>query len=263
MYCGLDIMTVSDQSVSLHAKTESFVFKSTSLSMPVLELRSNNLDEIEQTLIAKISSAPAFFKQCPIVFSFKQLAAEQRLELAKLVTLCRNYGILPLGIQGDEGVYQQELAGLHLAHFENNKAKPVTPQPEAVAVAPVVEVEPEPAVDSVPSPSHKPAKIVSDPIRSGQQLYAAGDMIILSSVSAGAEILAEGNIHVYGALRGRALAGVKGDLTARIFCHSQEAELLSIAGHFMIDEELRKAHWKTPAQVYLQGEELTIKSLTL
>ncbi len=106
-------------------------------------------------------------------------------------------------------------------------------------------------------------KIISTPVRSGQQIYAAGgDLIVLAPVSAGAELLADGNIHVYGPLRGRALAGVKGNTQARVFCQSQEAELISIAGCFMVDEDLRSDHWKQAVQVTLKQEKLTIQSLT-
>ena len=88
-------------------------------------------------------------------------------------------------------------------------------------------------------------KLITHPVRSGQQIYAAGgDLVVLSSVSPGAEVLADGNIHVYGTLRGRALAGVKGNRSARIFCQRLEAELISIAGHYKISEDLRNSHWQ-------------------
>ncbi|WP_250655011.1 septum site-determining protein MinC [Alkalimarinus coralli] len=105
-------------------------------------------------------------------------------------------------------------------------------------------------------------RIIYQPVRSGQQIYAQnGDLIVLAQVSAGAEILADGNIHVYGPLRGRALAGVRGNTKARIFCHSLEAELVSIAGQYKISEDLQNGHWKQPAQIHLSDETLTVKAL--
>lgn len=105
-------------------------------------------------------------------------------------------------------------------------------------------------------------RIIYQPVRSGQQVYAQnGDLIVLAQVSAGAEILADGNIHVYGPLRGRALAGVKGNTQARIFCHSLEAELVSIAGQYKISEDLQNESWKKPSQVHLSDETLTVKAL--
>ena len=101
-----------------------------------------------------------------------------------------------------------------------------------------------------------PTKVISRPVRSGQQIYAEGsDLILLASVSEGAEILADGHIHVYGTLRGRALAGVKGDTSARIFCQQMEAELVSIAGQFVMNDTLRGHCWKQSAQVFLDEEE--------
>jgi len=105
-------------------------------------------------------------------------------------------------------------------------------------------------------------KLITTPIRSGQQVYApGGDLVVLAPVSAGAEILADGNIHVYGPLRGRALAGVKGDTEARIFCQSLEAELISIAGNYKVNEDLQKEHWKEGIQARLEGDQLVITPL--
>ena len=87
------------------------------------------------------------------------------------------------------------------------------------------------------------------------------DLIVMSQVSEGAEVLADGNIHIYGGLRGRALAGVKGDEAARIFCHSMEAELLSIAGNFLLSEDFQEQFLKQPVQVYLKDEGLCIDPL--
>ena len=88
-----------------------------------------------------------------------------------------------------------------------------------------------------------------------------GDLIVFSSVSNGAEILADGHIHVYGPLRGRALAGVLGDKDARIFCKSLEAELISIAGHYRIYEDLKDSHWKQAVCIQLQDERLNIRAV--
>jgi septum site-determining protein MinC len=104
--------------------------------------------------------------------------------------------------------------------------------------------------------------VVTQPVRSGQQIFAPeGDLIILAPVSAGAEILASGNIHVYGPLRGRALAGVHGDTSAHIFCQSMEAELVSIAGHYKISEDLQESCWKQAAHVQLRDDLLMVNLL--
>ncbi|WP_344809067.1 septum site-determining protein MinC [Allohahella marinimesophila] len=116
----------------------------------------------------------------------------------------------------------------------------------------------EPAEEAVPR-----NMIVTNPVRSGQQIYAkGGDLIVTAAVSAGAELLADGNIHVYGALRGRALAGVKGNQAARIFCHSLEAELVSIAGQYRISEDLQKTEWQKSCQIYLADGKMKIQALS-
>ncbi|MEO1895498.1 MAG: septum site-determining protein MinC, partial [Methylococcales bacterium] len=103
------------------------------------------------------------------------------------------------------------------------------------------------------------SKIITAQVRSGQRIYSKSDLIILSSVSAGAEIISEGNIHVYGALKGRALAGVLGDQESRIFCLNLEAELISIAGIYQVSENLDTASYKKPIQIYLNNEKLIIQ----
>ncbi len=111
--------------------------------------------------------------------------------------------------------------------------------------------------------AEQPNKLITTPIRSGQQVYApGGDLIVAAPVSAGAELLADGNIHVYGALRGRALAGVKGNEQARIFCQSMEAELVSISGNFKLEETLSSEYRGKPVMIYLEDKVLKVKPLT-
>jgi septum site-determining protein MinC len=106
------------------------------------------------------------------------------------------------------------------------------------------------------------SKIITEPVRSGQQIYAPdGDLIILNHVSNGAELIADGNIHIYGALRGRALAGINGNQEARIFCSSLEAELVSVAGSYKISEDIERQAWKIPAQIYIKDDRLQISEL--
>ena len=136
--------------------------------------------------------------------------------------------------------------------------------PEAVREV-IREVVREVAVEvpvQVPVPG--PGTLVVDkPLRSGQQVYArGGDLVVMAPVSAGAELLADGNIHVYGPLRGRALAGVKGDTRARIFCQQMGAEMLSVAGQYKTAEELRRDPlWGQSVQISLSGDVLNITRL--
>lgn len=126
----------------------------------------------------------------------------------------------------------------------------------AKAAAPEKPTEP-------PPPVVRPTKLVTTPVRGGVQIYAAGgDLIVLAPVSPGAELLADGNIHVYGPMRGRALAGVKGDTSARIFCQQLAAELVSIAGNYKVAEDLRRSpQWGQAVHVSLSGDVLNITRL--
>ena len=112
------------------------------------------------------------------------------------------------------------------------------------------------------APSRASTKVINRPVRSGQQAYArGGDLIVLGLTSAGAELIADGNIHVYGALRGRALAGASGDAGARIFCRSLEADLVSIAGNWQVRDDMPDGLIGKPAQISLKDEKLIIEPL--
>ncbi|MGZ9034790.1 MAG: septum site-determining protein MinC, partial [Rhodospirillales bacterium] len=107
------------------------------------------------------------------------------------------------------------------------------------------------------------SKVVIHPVRSGRQIYAQGaDLIVLASISPGAELIADGHIHVYGALRGRALAGIGGNTDARIFCRSLEAELVSVAGYWRVRDDIPEELIGKPVQIYLGKEQVIIEELT-
>lgn len=142
------------------------------------------------------------------------------------------------------------------------EVKPEKPAETAEATAEAQEVAPEKPAEP-PAPIVRPTKLVTTPVRGGVQIYAAGgDLIVLAPVSPGAELLADGNIHVYGPMRGRALAGVKGDTSARIFCQQLAAELVSIAGNYKVAEDLRRSpQWGQAVHVSLSGDVLNITRL--
>ncbi|MEP9316800.1 septum site-determining protein MinC [Pseudomonas sp. LABIM340] len=147
---------------------------------------------------------------------------------------------------------------------EAKTEKPVDAAAEATAEAQEAAAEAAPEKPAEPpAPVVRPTKLVTTPVRGGVQIYAAGgDLIVLAPVSPGAELLADGNIHVYGPMRGRALAGVKGDTSARIFCQQLAAELVSIAGNYKVAEDLRRSpQWGQAVHVSLSGDVLNITRL--
>lgn len=113
-----------------------------------------------------------------------------------------------------------------------------------------------------PRPGARPTRVVTQPVRGGQQIYSDGDLVLLAPVSAGAEVMAEGHIHCYAPLRGRALAGVSGDASARLFCRELAAELVSIAGRYRIAEDLKADPlWGRAIQLSLRDDQLTLAAL--
>jgi septum site-determining protein MinC len=238
-----------------------------------LELAYYDQAKIQQELSAKTKQAPGFFENLPVIIDIEQLSEEDSVPFDQLIQQCKEFSIKAVAVRGGLEIHQAAAkeAGLGLLakqkerHAEQEVDKtPEAPKQEEPREIVRTEIETVEVIKTVVEQSPQQSKIVHTPIRSGQQVYAAdGDLIILASVSAGAEILADGNIHVYGALRGRALAGVKGNTKARIFCHSLEAELVSVAGQYKISEDIDKSVIKKATQVYLSDDTLSFKELEI
>lgn len=237
-----------------------FRLKGSVVTTIMLEVKTTNLELIEKGLKEKIEQVPQFFNQAPLIIDIAACTADISFELFnELVALCRKLGLAVIGWRCHEETvpswrYKSELPLLPKANSRQINIREETSgsvNDSKVVIKTVIEER----------EVQQPTKIVTRPVRSGQQIYSAGDLVVVSQVSAGAEVLAEGSIHVYGALRGRALAGVKGDTSARIFCKNMEAELVSIAGNFMLSDALQKNIWKDAAQVLLVDETLEIASL--
>ena len=239
-------------------------FKSSTFFVPVLILYNNDLPAIEQVLQEKIRQAPDFFKNSPLVFDVQALNKHNYdLDIVALIDFLRKLGLFPIGIRGGNEQQNKQARELFLTiDAIRDSASAETRKP--VIDEPAHKPEPvEQTVESVaaPAPASSATTLITHPIRSGQRIYAAGDLVVLSQVSAGAEIMAEGNIHVYNTLRGRALAGVQGNKDARIFCFDLQAELISIAGDYKTSEDFDEDLRKKPVQIYLQDRALFIKDI--
>ncbi len=222
--------------------TDPFELKGSLFTLTVMRLVRTDLEAIERALAAKVAQAPGFFDRVPVVIDLEALAAHLVVDFNGLVTIVRAQGMVPVGVR--HGSSGQQNAAL------------------AAGLALLPESRPAPKRNDAAGALAKRSRLVTTPVRSGQQLYAAeGDLVVTGTVSAGAELLADGHIHVYGALRGRALAGVKGDTTARIFCQSLEAELVSVAGHYRVIETTVPELRGKPVQVFLDGDKLCIEPL--
>ncbi|AXE28749.1 septum site-determining protein MinC [Chromobacterium phragmitis] len=231
----------------------AFDIKSASLDLLALMLRTDNLDELSQALDARFgdtSDAPAE----AFVLDVEALPHPAELDLGRLLPLLSRRGIRAVALRHPDNALAAVASRYGLA-FANNAAQPRSAQPPAEPAA-------KPAVEPQAA-SAAATMIVDRPVRAGQQIYAkGGDLVVLAMVSAGAEVIADGHIHVYAPLRGRALAGARGNHNARIFARSMEAELVSIAGVYRtIEQALPDSILGKPTQIYLENERLVMTAL--
>jgi len=239
------------------AEQPAFELRATTFTLPTLRLFGADLGELSRFLETKIAQAPEFFRNAPVVVDLGQLP-DVALDFPLLVGLLRGLGLLPIGVRGGSEQHRETARLMDLAVLAQGSRGPAAAAATRPAVAPVAEKPASPA----PLAPGAAGKVVTRPVRSGQRLYAqGGDLVVLAPVSAGAELMADGHIHVYGPLRGRALAGVKGNADARIFCQDLRAELISVAGHYRVSENLDPALAGRPVQVRLQDGRLITEAL--
>lgn len=235
-----------------------FQLRGQSMTMMVLKLYNAADPDLFAQISAKIGQAPSFFRQAPIVMDVTECPGST-INFATLIPGLKKLGLSPVGIQGGPVDVQSAAATAGLGVFRTSR-----PQQASQSELQVPAHERQAAViQSAPAEDgYVPTLIITEPVRSGRQIYAPrGDLVVMAPVSAGAELLADGSIHVYSSLRGRALAGLSGDTNARIFCHSLEAELISIAGLYRVAEDIEPGARGKSAQVYREGESLKIKPL--
>lgn len=233
-----------------------FQLKGSMLAITTLELTINDLGSLDIQLAAKVAQAPDFFRNAPLVLALDKLRlSEGPVDLPSLIRLCRQHGLRTLAIRATriEDIAAAIAIDLPVLPPSGARERPVEP------VAAIAPQKPE-----APSePTILPTKIITTPVRGGQTIYAEGcDLVVIGPVSPGAELMADGNIHVYGPMRGRALAGHSGNIQARFFCQQLTAELVSIAGKYKVAEDLRRDPlWGSSVQICLSGEMLNISSL--
>ncbi|WP_431222251.1 septum site-determining protein MinC [Serratia sp. L9] len=221
--------------------------KGSSFTLSVVHLHNSEPEVIRQALQEKVEQAPAFLKNAPVVINVATLNGDADWkELQQAVTAA---GLRVVGISGCKDERQKRAivrAGLPLL----NEGKGQKTPPQA------------PAAISLPDNAPAKTRIISAPVRSGQQIYARNsDLIVTSSVSAGAELIADGNIHIYGSMRGRALAGASGDTQCQIFCTHLGAELVSIAGQYWLSDQIPSDFFGQAARLSLLDNALTIQPL--
>ncbi len=231
-------------------------FKGSSFTLTILVISSFDLDTIVEDIKKRLAQAPRFFLHAPVVVDLNPLKEQQgELDFAALAEQLRALELVPVGVCNGNPCFYEAAVAAGFAVLQSG------PQPRAVQrEEPKPAPQPEPKV--VEQPKAEPL-VIHKPVRSGQQIYARGrDLILMAQVNAGAEVIADGNIHVYAPLRGRALAGVQGDTNARIFTLNFGAEMVAIAGNYRVFEEqpATDVAGKT-SQVYLDGEQLIVAPL--
>jgi septum site-determining protein MinC len=205
----------------------------------------------EAELAEQVQRSPRFFLNAPVVLDLKGAEEFTReAEFADAREILRRHTLTLIGVQNAAPVQADAAAAAGLAGFAPNSTQPSRPR--------LAEATPSP--QSVAASAAGRSRLITQPVRSGTQIYArGGDLVVTAPVSPGAEIMADGNIHVYAALRGRALAGAGGDAEARIFCSRLEAELVSIAGRYLVSDQISPEHRGLPVQIALVDDRLTIE----
>ncbi|KWE61192.1 septum formation inhibitor [Burkholderia ubonensis] len=249
-------------------KSPFFELRSGSVDTLLFTVKTTDLDALRAELVKRFEATPEFFADDVVVIDVRRLAEGERVALGDIRQMLNDVRMRPVGVVALASQGWAGEAGLPLLEARDRRV-PAAKGAGDTDAAPAVEAA---AVPAAAAPAPEPAQpqaggqtlVVDRPLRSGQQVYAKGDLVVLAPVSHGAEIIAEGNIHIYAPLRGRALAGVHGNHDARIFCTCLEPELISIAGIYRTTENPLPADVLGKAvQIRLEEEKLMIEPLRL
>lgn len=245
------------------ASSAALELKGSVFTLTVIRLHTLDLSVVAAGLRERLAQAPRFFRHAPVVLDLQELKDHGSIDFPALLTLLRGETLVPVGVRRATPEQTEAAVAAGLAALQGGTIQDLggveAPRPEPKRIEPKA-VAPDPARDT----TNAATRVVRQPVRSGQRIYArGGDLVVLAPVNAGAEIMADGHIHVYAPLRGRALAGVNGDTQARIFAQCLEPELVAIAGHYRVFEEPggHDAYGKV-AQVHLDGEQLIVAPLS-
>ncbi len=270
-------------------KSPRFELRSGNVDALLLALNTADLDALRDDLLSRFESTPDFFSDDVVALDLRRLEHDGALALDRVIdTLATlnaraigvvaraeqrgwagEFGLPLLDSQSRRGGRDEAPRESDTAAHADGAAHKAQPDAEAAAsggngkaAADIAEIMA--AANAAAAPRAIPTLLIDKPLRSGQQIYAQGDVVILDLVSYGAEVIAEGNIHIYAPLRGRALAGVKGNPDARIFCTCLEPELISIAGIYRTAEQTLPADvLGKSAQVRLADEKLILEPLRM
>ena len=252
---------------------EDPAFKIKTGNLPVLKLHllTTDVSQLKKQLALRLAQTPEFFANTPVALELSGIAGfDEAPDFAELTSFMHEHGMCAAGVVGGSQVQRDAAVMAGLVLFVSPSGSPKR-DVEAIVAEPSVNEH-----AKLPGFAQKvvertvkevlvsrPTMVIDKPVRTGQRIYAEGaNLVVLAIVNAGAELIADGDIHVYAPMRGRAIAGAQGNESARIFVQGMEAELLSIAGCFkVLEEEIPKNVRAKPAQVRLEGSRLLIEPL--
>jgi len=241
-----------------------------------LKLHTSDMQVIDDVLADKIQQAPSFFKDTPVVIDLSVLEPqENELDSAALISCIKRHKLVPIVASTTDKTSPLALSielplidvGVRRPIKDKSSSKPSESKSTEKAdetASSTIDVTPDVNLSLSREVEYvvKSPLLIDKPIRSGQQIYARDtDLIVMGSIGPGAEVIADNNIHIYGPLRGRALCGVSGNTTARIFCQSLQAELVSVAGNYRMLETIPEELRGKPAQIWLENDKLNIEPL--
>lgn len=244
-------------------RLEPFRLRGANFNLLVLRLLDPRPEAVVPAIGDQFRRAPGFLRFAPVVLGLGDLAVPaDQVDFPGLIQGLRGLEIVPIGTTGGTPELRNAAMAYGLPPIRSAGGKETedgvpAPAPAAVAAPP----DP-PAPPPAPPGMARPTMIVEQPVRAGQRIWAqGGDLIVTSTVNAGGEVIADGNIHVYGALRGRAIAGGGNNAEARIFALNFDPELISIAGYYAVREGLAGAPIGKAVQVRLTGERMRFDPL--
>lgn len=274
---AVDDATIRD-SMSKNQTRKPLEIKISTVVAVAALIGDTDLDKLSSALAEVTGGTPDYFEDEFTVIDLGNLQAPpspDSIAWSALIALFRSHRLNPVAVRNAPEALEQEIRahGLSIDGMDQSRTFELTPPPSpppsepapAPAIAPVLDTPRTPAVDTTASPAPVATKVIDMPVRSGQRVYArGGDLVILATVNPGAEVIADGSIHVYAPLRGRALAGAAGASDARIIGTCMEAELVSIAGVYRtFDDGWPKELKGKPVQVLLQEDRLDLRPMAL
>jgi len=247
------------------AQESAFEIRFGQVGLAQMRIRSTDAAAVQAQLTARVAAAPALFERAALCLDLSPLDHDvSAADLRAVLEAIRRTGLLPVGLAHGTAAIDALARELDLPVLTQFRAQ----QSYGAAVSAVKAASQQPAPVPVPTPAPAPAAATEEivaipalmhhrPVRSGQRIYARHrDLVVTSAVGAGAEVMADGCVHVYGTLRGRAMAGVRGEVSARVFCHDFHAELVSVAGVFRVFETIPPDLAGKPVQAWLDGDDL-------